>query len=550
MGEAESLAADAATPETVAETQAAGTGTGAQGDEADLGELRQFVTFFMGKECFALPMDRVLEIIRVPQVVQVPLTPSGFEGLANLRGAILPIMDLRRTVGLEPRPVDDASRTIVVDCGRPVGLIVDRVSQVVGFALDRIETPEANATFAAGGIEGLLDGVVKDADGVGLIQILDASRAVLSASVPVTGAGPGGATTVRAGAQTEDESGDDALTQFVNLVVDGQEYAFDITEVDEIVRPPDTIFEVPQTASHVLGMIDLRGRLLPIVSLRGLFGLPDLPVSETNRILVLHVAATGEPEARVGLVVDNVREVLTVSRKDQVAVSALISRGGIDRIGTMCRLEGGKRLVGVLSGHTLFQDGAIRAAMAEAAASEIRDEESDAMAEDSDRTGATGGETGDETQLVVYQLADQEYGVEIGAVREIIRVPSELRKVPGAPAWVAGIITLRGAVLPVVTMRTRFGLPDAGRCDRQRIMVLARAGTVTGFIVDSVSEVLRLSRGLIEPAPDLSAEQRTLIGNVANLDGGRRIIQILDATALLASHGADGLDATDMAMSA
>ncbi|ARE40333.1 Positive regulator of CheA protein activity (CheW) [Rhodovulum sp. P5] len=517
----------------------ADVGDAVSDSEATAAEPRQFVTFYMGEDCFALPMELVREIIRVPDAIRVPLTPPGFEGLANLRGAILPVMDLRRMTGLPPRPVDDASRTIVVDCGTPVGLIVDRVSHVVSFAADRIETPEESASLGATGIDTLLDGVVKDTEGAGLIQILDVSQAVRLASVvaaeSTTDAKPG----LAGSTASQDADGeDDSLVQLVNLMVDGQEYAFEISEVDEIVRPPESIFQVPQSASHVLGLIDLRERLLPIVCLRRLFGLPSSEISESNRILVLHVDREGDPDARVGLVVDQVREVITASREDQVGVSSLISQTGQDRIGTMCRLEGGKRLIGVLSGRTLFQDAAIRAALDEAGETTETAEDQTDMAE----TTAQAAGDGDETQLVVYQLDGQDYGVEIDAVREIIRVPNDLRSVPRAPHYVAGIITLRGAVLPVVTMRTRFGLPEAEREDRQRIIVLSRDGVETGFIVDSVTEVLRLSRASIEKAPDLSDEQRALMGNVANLDGGDKIIQILDASALLLTETCDVRD--------
>ena len=83
-------------------------------------------------------------------------------------------MDLRPLTGMASRAVDDGSRTIVVDCGRPVGLIVDRVLRVASFGDDRIDPPQ---TMAAGsGLQNrdLLAGVVKEDDGAGLIQILDA----------------------------------------------------------------------------------------------------------------------------------------------------------------------------------------------------------------------------------------------------------------------------------------------------------------------------------------------------------------------------------------
>jgi purine-binding chemotaxis protein CheW len=263
----------------------------------------------------------------------------------------------------------------------------------------------------------------------------------------------------------------------------------------------------------VLGMIDLRDRLLPIVSLRRMFAAPDLPIAESHRILVVRLG----DGARVGVVVDQVREVLNVQTEDIVPVSGLINRSGLQRIGAMCRLDEGKRLVGVLNAATLFDDAAISGAMAEAGGPAA--------------VAAVMTEA-EETQLVVYQLAGQEYGLEIAAVREIIRVPADLKRVPHAPVHVAGVINVRGAVLPVVDMRARFDLATEATTDRQRIIVLSRDGVQTGFIVDSVTEVLRITRSAVEPAPNLSAAQSHLIGTVANLRDGTRIIQIVDAAAL------------------
>jgi purine-binding chemotaxis protein CheW len=96
-----------------------------------------------------------------------------------------------------------------------------------------------------------------------------------------------------------------------------------------------------------------------------------------------------------------------------------------------------------------------------------------------------------------------------------------------------GVVNLRGTVLPVVDQRRRFALAEAERHDRQRIMVLAVGGVRTGFIVDSVSEVLRIPRAAIDPAPVLSDEQARLIRRVANLQAEGRMVLLLEPDDLL-----------------
>ena len=105
--------------------------------------------------------------------------------------------------------------------------------------------------------------------------------------------------------------------------------------------------------------------------------------------------------------------------------------------------------------------------------------------------------------------------------------------VPKAPAFVEGAINLRGAVLPVIDLRRRLGLPSVARTDSQRVMVFLIDGTRTGFIVDSVAEVLKIPRAAIEPAPRFSADQGHLLTRMANLDKQKRMVQLIEPAHLI-----------------
>ncbi len=92
---------------------------------------RQFVTFLIDRETYAVPLAEVQEIIRLPEMVDVPLAPQNLAGLANLRGTVLPVTSLRRVFGLPEREHDDATRVVVVSQGTPFGFVVDRMASVV-----------------------------------------------------------------------------------------------------------------------------------------------------------------------------------------------------------------------------------------------------------------------------------------------------------------------------------------------------------------------------------------------------------------------------------
>jgi len=491
----------------------------------------QYVTFYVEKESFAFPLASVLEIIRVPETVKVPMSPKSLVGLANLRGSVLPVLDLRQILAFPQTDYSDSTRVVVTDVGTPVGLVVDRVAQVLNVEQAKIEsTDTVQSTVKAD----LLTGVVKDVGGRSLVQLLDVQRcvslefaAVVESARKTGHATSGVAATDLASPSTRDETEqEDDSIQIVSFVVDDQEYAFAIAEVQEIVRVPENVSRVPRAQANVLGIINLRNRLLPLVSMRRIFGLDESDLNENCRILVVTLGVGSEQRESVGIVVDQVREVLRVDPSVRDRVPPLLNRNGLEsQIESVCRLGDGKRLVSVIAIDALFQHQVVQTAM-ENTRNELGNEGKLKPDED-------GQQEEDENRLVVFHLAEQEYGVIVDTVQEIIRVPEEMSRVPKTEAYIQGMVNLRGSVLPVLDMRIRFGMKRAERSDRQRILVLNEAGQCTGFIVDSVSEVLRVPHGAIEKSPRLSDEQNCIVGRVANLKEEKRMIQILDAHELV-----------------
>lgn len=141
--------------------------------------------------------------------------------------------------------------------------------------------------------------------------------------------------------------------------------------------------------------------------------------------------------------------------------------------------------------------------------------------------GALVGEHGELIQLVSFNLAQEEYGVDVLKVREIIRMPI-ITRVPNTPHYVDGVINLRGKVIPIISMRKRFSLSDAEYDKRTRIMVMDVGGELMGFIVDAVSEVIRISGSEIQPSPAMvtSGIDQECIAGVINQ--AERLLVLLD----------------------
>lgn len=134
-------------------------------------------------------------------------------------------------------------------------------------------------------------------------------------------------------------------------------------------------------------------------------------------------------------------------------------------------------------------------------------------------------------QLVSFHVGPEEYAIDILCVQEIIRIV-EITKVPKAPHYVEGVINLRGKVIPIVDLRSRFGLSPADRTKETRIIVVDVGRMIMGLIVDAVSEVLRVPLHLIEPPPNARQGPTEFHKGVGKLDG--RLLILLDLDRMLA----------------
>ncbi len=497
------------------------------GFSEEIGDTCQFVTFIVGNQVFAVDMTPVQEIIRVPEVVRVPLAPPALDGLSNLRGKVLPIVSLRRLFGFSEQVYDDATRALVVDIGQPLGFVVDRVASVVGIEPSKIEGVESiRSTINTD----LLLGIIKNVGGHAMIMVLDFAKLIAREFVQIEAVSRQGISnsSLRASDDPAGEEASDEL-QLVSFDVDSQEYAIAIDDVQEIVQVPETIVRVPNSEPYVLGVMILRSRLLPLVSLRSMFSLPPQDASEHSRIVVVSVGANS-----VGVVMDNVNEVLRVAKSNVDAMPGLLVReGDLADISEICRLDSGKRLVSIISAGNLFNHSSVKEALR--SMDHLHDTTQNDSASDLDN------EISDDEQVVIFRLDKEEFGLPIDSVQEIVRVPDELTHVPKAPPFVEGVINLRGVVLPVIDLRRRLGLPPFPRSDRQRVMVFLIAGIRTGFIVDSVAEVLKIPKSSIEPAPHLSPQQGKLLARMANLEKQKRMVQLIEPDGLVERSDIDEL---------
>ena len=153
-----------------------------------------------------------------------------------------------------------------------------------------------------------------------------------------------------------------------------------------------------------------------------------------------------------------------------------------------------------------------------------------------------------EIQLVTFLLGDEEFGVPISQIQEIDRL-GKITKVPNAATFIEGVTNLRGEVIPVMDTRKRFDLEVRPSDDRTRIIIVNLGGIRTGLVVDSVRQVLNLAKKDIAPTPEGlgSGIDQQFISGIGQVDGGKRMIVLLDMEKILTRHEQEHLSKVSQA---
>ncbi|MDI6705996.1 MAG: chemotaxis protein CheW [Bacillota bacterium] len=476
---------------------------------------RQLVTFLLGEDEFGADIMDVKEIIRVPEITKVPNAPGYIEGACNLRGNVLPIIDGRARFSMEKKQKDENSRVLVIDVdGKATGMVVDKVSEVMRVnTADIEETPRIVKNVDSD----YLNGVVKLDNGNRLVMLLDVVKAV-SAGSTGNGCKAEKEEGFKKNGVQENSSSIEVIDeeQLVSFLLDKEEYAIGIMQVKEIIRVPE-IVKVPNCEAYVEGVVSIRNNLLPIINLRTYFGMGHKEITDHTRVLVVDMG-----NFTAGIMVDKVSEVLRVPASIIQPPPKFSAQSG-EQLKGVAKLNNGKRMILMLEPSKLISADEYGLISGTAGIHEQAGEEK-----------SIERQLMDEEQLVTFKIDMEEYGVKITDVQEINRM-TEVTRIPRAPHYIEGIVNLRGNIIPALDLRKLFGLSEKQKTDATRIIIVDLNGKKTGIVVDSVSEVLRFEKTLIEPPPDIlsSGIDSDYVEGVGKLNGGKRMILILNLDKVL-----------------
>lgn len=457
--------------------------------------------FRVADAIMAVRSASVEEVTRAPLVTRVPHAPPCVLGVSSLRGRVMPVVSAGRLLDAGDRDVSSASRTIVLDLDPPLALAVDGV-----IGLSRIEAP-------ADGSGSLF---VEDGTTVRAIDLLGALDRAFGAGAIRAGGAKAAAFPV---APEPSKPEIDTTRLILTFAVGGQIQALALGDVEEVMDIPDTVAALPHGEQADLGVIPYRSGVLPVVDLATLLGLTA--TDGRGKLVVVRMG-----DALAGLRVDRLDIIRRVAEADVTAAPALLNRGGGEAaVEAIVRVDR-NHVVSILTPERLFRAEALEKIM-----SDGRRELQIAIVSDDDETES----------FLLFQLGEETYGLPIGDVQEVIAVPEVLTRVPNAPAFIEGVINLRGQVIPVIDQAGRFGAAMQAQASR-KVIVTRSDSLQAGFIVDGVSAIRAIPRRDLAPPSDLLTGGRRLFDRVAQSAEGE-VVLIVDPKALLDQAEADVLAA-------
>lgn len=436
------------------------------------GQLELYGSFHLAGTELALPVTALQEVVNHPgTLTPVPLAPPYLLGLFNLRGTLIPVVDLRQLLNLPAEGATGVRKIAIVETANArVGLQFDATGEILRVPKDQvitIETVEGSAPSAIGAVL-KLDG------GERILQVLSAAALLQLRDVPHL-AEPVARATERRVQQGQ-------RRQNVSFKVGDMTLALPMGAIQEIIRVP-ALQHSPFADDVCIGMLNLRGATVPVLDFGRFLGFaraPDCEISaDDRRIVVLR-----RDELYFGLLVDEVASIVAY-RDDQIL--PMPSYGAAHR-SLFAGYLAADSAAGVLlvSADALYENARIAAVAA--GHRDLYRKATEAA------TAAQKRGNGTRQTIVTFRIG-QLVGVRITELREVIDYRDDIVKTPGLPAFVRGVLNLRGKIVTVIDVRAMYAMPPYEDLVRAKILIVEHHGEKYGLLVDSVEDIITLKGG-------------------------------------------------------
>ncbi|MBY0416298.1 MAG: chemotaxis protein CheW [Bdellovibrionales bacterium] len=446
-----------------------------------------FTSFHLDTTEIAITVSNVQEVVNLPsRIIPMPLSPDFLVGVFNLRGMIIPIINLKNLFKYADDKVRDTQKVAIVEIsGAKVGLIFDSTSEILRVSHDIV----SNFNYVSESSHKIISGAIKLNDGERILQILDAPSLITIENVPQI---------LEQQNIKRIHTSKNKLDQrhkCISFTVNSMKMAFEISKIFEIIRVP----EIKQSSiqSPIFeGIITLRGLVVPVVSFSKLLKAPENIKSDMGdkRIIILRME-----DELMGMMVDSVECINSYYDEELMSVPLLskersgMFKGCLDLpdVGEIFLVEhaeilSNKEILEVTEGHSKIY----QAARDNAVLKKINRE-----------------------SYISFRL-DHFFGVSIKDIKEIINYSDEIISAPGMPSFVKGMLNLRSNLVTIIDTRSLYKMDNFKEnkgveltTSDAKVLIFEKGSDRFGLIVDSLESILTIDQDKKFQIPSLVTQK-------------------------------------------
>lgn len=476
---------------------------------------QMFACFKLGPAELAIAVSSLQEVVNYPdKVTNVPLAPAFLLGLFNLRGTVTPIVDMANLLNLPTEKNTNSKIAIVNLDSVHIGLLFDSTSEIIHVNnedISKFETPLS-------GQKTVIRGVIKLDGGDRLIEVIDPDALLKIENIPHI-------LEQARNKVSEIARKTSKRAQCITIRAGSLEFGLHIAAIREIIRIPE-IKRTVLTMDYCIGMVNLRGMIVPLVDLRMFLKIEDAGVvdKEAQRIVVLKMQ-----DLHVGFLVDSVDSIVTFFEEEILPIPIFAQERSEMMQGLLSHPQRGNVIL-LNESKILSHDEVAAISRGHQALYADKKSTSDAQMKSLERG-----------TYLSFKL-DFPLTTKLGEIEEIAKITEELLRPPGYPAYVMGMMNMRGEVVTVVDLRTMYGMPSNIDLASARLLIVKGKGSKFGLLVDSVesidtvyeSQKVRLPTAVIgaNAAKQLQGDMKEIV-EMTDVAGKKKTYMILDVPEVL-----------------
>ncbi|WP_413580687.1 chemotaxis protein CheW [Bdellovibrio sp. HCB288] len=478
-----------------------------------VGNLQMFASFKLGDSELAISVALLQEVVNVPEAISpVPLAPAYLKGIFNLRGTVIPVVDMGVLLGLPRDEKAPGKIAVVITEGVRIGLFFDSTSEILNVPVADVcafnDAPE--------GVRAVVRSALKLNNGSRLVEVIDPASLLKIENIA----------SLLSSTEQKDETLKKKLTrrQCITFHSGDREFGLNISAIREIIRVPE-IKRSSVQVEYSLGVVSLRGVVIPVLDFGKILQVqPSSEVDvEAKRIVIMKIEAL-----YVGFMVDAVDSIKTYFEENLLPIP-MFDQKKMSMMRGVLPVAEDRNVLLLAEDHILS------------------DEEVDeftrghSLLYSKENAKALEKEAAGERHAYISFKLEYMLSTRLSSVHEIANLTEDMVKPPGFPDYVVGVQHMRGEVVTLVDLRMYYGMKVTGDYSNSRILIVKGAQGKIGLLVDSVESIDTVDESKKIKIPSLFAKDAltALRGDIQDVvempdpTGKKKIFMVLDMPEVL-----------------